>query len=51
MNLSKNFSLEELTHTSRNAVNLPGIKEKEALKLLAEKVLNPLERSWAGLSV
>ena len=41
MKLTEHFSLEELTRTSRNAVNVPGIKEKEALKLLAEKVLQP----------
>lgn len=41
MKLTENFSLEELTQTGHNTINVPDIKQKEALKLLAEKVLQP----------
>ena len=41
MKLTENFSLEELTQTGRNTMNVPDTKQKEALKLLAEKVLQP----------
>lgn len=41
MKLTENFSLEELTQTGHNTMNVPDIKQKEALKLLAEKVLQP----------
>ena len=41
MKLTENFSLEELIRTGHNTTNVPDIKQKEALKLLAEKVLQP----------
>lgn len=41
MKLTENFSLEELTQTGHNTMNVPDIKQKEALQRLAEKVLQP----------
>ena len=41
MKLTEHFSLEELTRTGVNASNIPNIEQKEALKMLAERVLQP----------
>ena len=41
MKLTENFPLEELIQTGQNTMNVPDTKQKEALKLLAEKVLQP----------
>jgi len=41
MKLTEHFSLEELIRTGRNSNNVPSIEQKEALKLLAQKVLQP----------
>ena len=42
MNLSKNFTLSEMTATRYNVKNVPNDTQIEALKLLCEKVLQPL---------
>tara|TARA_R110000822_G_scaffold47846_1_gene126612 strand:- start:149 stop:583 length:435 start_codon:yes stop_codon:yes gene_type:complete len=39
--VTDHFSLQELTRTAVNATNLPNQEQKEALQLLAEKVLEP----------
>ena len=50
MNLSKNFTLEELTHTSTNISNIPSNKEINNLKELCENILQPL-RDKIGESI
>ena len=42
MNLSKNFSLEEMLVTSSGVANVPTDKEIENMRLLAVNVLQPL---------
>lgn len=44
--MTKNFTLEELTATSTGLSNVPTEREKEKLKLLAEKVLQPLRELY-----
>lgn len=47
MNLSKNFTLEEMTDTSTGLPNNPSKKEINNLKLLCENILQPL-RDFIG---
>ena len=42
MNLSQNFTLEEMTRNGRGVTNTPNDASIEALKLLCSKVLEPL---------
>ena len=42
MKLSKNFSLKEMLVTSTGVVNIPTDQEIEKMKLLAEKILQPV---------
>lgn len=42
MNLSKNFSLKEMLVTSTGVANVPTDKEIDNMKLLTEKILQPL---------
>ena len=42
MQLSKNFTLAELTRTSAPYENYPQVKERIALKQLVDNVLQPL---------
>ena len=44
--MTKNFTLKELTATSTGLPNVPTEREKEKLKLLAEKVLQPLRELY-----
>lgn len=44
--MTKNFTLKELTATSTGLSNVPTEREKEKLKLLAEKVLQPLRELY-----
>lgn len=48
MNLSKNFTLSELTKTSTGIPNNPTQIEIERLKLLCEKVLQPLRDAFGA---
>lgn len=48
MNLSKNFTLKELTKTSVGLPNNPTEVEVERLKLLCEKVLQPLRDKYGN---
>lgn len=48
MNLSKNFTLKELTKTSVGLPNNPTDVEVERLKLLCEKVLQPLRDKYGN---
>lgn len=48
MNLSKNFTLAELTKTSTGIPNNPTAIEIERLKLLCEKVLQPLRDAFGA---
>lgn len=50
MKLSKNFTLEELTHTSTGISNIPSQKEINNLKKLCENILQPL-RDAIGESI
>ena len=50
MNLSKNFTLEELCETSHNVPNRPSLHEQEHLKKLCVNVLQPL-RDYIGKSI
>jgi len=51
MQLSENFTLEELTHTDTGLPNSSGEVEKEKLLYLAVFVLQPLRDKWGGLNV
>lgn len=45
--LSEDFSLRELTRTNHaDCDNTPSVAEKENLRLLAQKVLQPLRNAW-----
>ena len=46
MNLTKNFTLKELTKTSTGLPNKPTDIEIERLKILCEKVLQPLREAF-----
>ena len=48
MNLSNNFTLAELTKTSTGIPNNPTAVEIERLKLLCEKVLQPLRDAFGA---
>lgn len=54
MNLSKNFTLEEMSKSEaalrKGINNTPGLKEIENLKLLCVNILQPL-RDWYGKSI
>ena len=50
MNLSKNFSLKEMLATSTGVVNIPTDQEIEKMKLLAEKILQPV-RDYMGIPI
>ena len=50
MNLSKNFSLKEMLATSTGVVNIPTDQEIEKMKLLAEKILQPV-REYMGIPI
>ena len=50
MNLSRNFTLEELCETSRNVPNRPSLHEQENLTKLCVNVLQPL-RDHIGRSI
>ena len=47
MNLSQNFTLEELTRTSTGLPNMPGPMELQNLQMLVNNVLQPL-RNFCG---
>lgn len=44
--LTKNFSLEELTYTSKDIPNIPNAEQIHYLALLAENVLQPLREAY-----
>lgn len=46
MKLGKYFSQEELTHTNSGLVNAPGKTELANLRILVEKVLDPLRELY-----
>ncbi len=50
MNLSKNFSLKEMLATSTGVANVPTDQEIEKMKLLAEKILQPV-RDYMGIPI
>lgn len=50
MNLSENFTLQELTVTSTGLKNEPNALQQSNLKLLAKNVLQPL-RNYLGVAV
>lgn len=49
--LTTNFTLDELTRTRFSVDNTPGAKEQAALKLLAEKVLQPARDALGPINV
>ncbi|MBI5562767.1 MAG: hypothetical protein HY894_07965, partial [Deltaproteobacteria bacterium] len=51
MQLTKDFTLEELTRTDTGVVNIPGEAEKEKLLCLATYILQPIRERWGGLIV
>ncbi|MBI5887074.1 MAG: peptidase M15 [Deltaproteobacteria bacterium] len=51
MNLSKNFTLNELTHTDTGLTNEPDDAQKEKLLYLATYVLQPIRDRWGGIKV
>ena len=50
MKLSKNFSLKEMLATSTGVANVPTDKDIDNMKLLAEKILQPV-RDYMGIPI
>jgi hypothetical protein len=51
MQLTKNFNLHEFTRTSRNVDNTPNEQEIENIRLLCEKVLQPIRDKFGYVSI
>jgi hypothetical protein len=51
MQLTKHFTLAELTQTNTGIDNTPGYKEKANLKNLAEDILEPIREAWGAIKV
>jgi zinc D-Ala-D-Ala carboxypeptidase len=51
MQLTKNFSLQEFTRTSRKVDNTPNEQETENIRLLCEKVLQPIRDKFGYVSI
>lgn len=51
MQITENFSLEELTKTSTGLPNLPGKTETEKLLLTATYLLEPVRKKWGKIRV
>ncbi|MBI2412486.1 MAG: peptidase M15 [Deltaproteobacteria bacterium] len=51
MQITENFSLEELTKTSTGLPNLPGKAETEKLLLTAAYLLEPVRKRWGKIRV
>ena len=51
MNLSPNFTLEELTATTTGLVNKPDEHEAENLQRLARELLQPIRDKWGPLRI
>ena len=51
MNLSKNFTLEEMTHTDTDLPNIPTAEEIEKLRWLAENILQPIRDALGPVKV
>lgn len=51
INLSKNFTLDELTATDTGLANVPDAAEKDKLLYLAAYILQPIRDKWGPLKV